>query len=113
MRKAIIGLAVGLLAMATVGVASAEHTNPECSVLTTWRSNTYDVRFQITNEAQRYMVRIDGRGPGARRENGHLVFIARYSEHNAGERHEYSAVAYNGDGSTVCEAEGAFHVKSG
>ena len=113
MRKAIIGLAVGLFAMATVGIASAQETSTECSVTTTWRSDTYDVRFQITNEAQRYMVRIDGRGPGAKRENGHLVFIARYSERNAGEWHEWSAAAYNRDGSTVCEAEGAFHVKSG
>ena len=111
MKKAIIGLAVGLFALATVGVASAQGT-PQCDVSIAWKSNTYDVKFQIGGSGFGHMVRVDGLGVSPIFQEGEPVtFIFPYTVEDAGDRHAFSARVHNANGSDRCLTTGHFHVK--
>ena len=116
MRKAFIGLAVGLLAMATVGVVSAHHYDygddtPQCAYTTTVTGSDYNVEIGINEDERGYYFEMDG--------DARVTMLAsdRYRVHfsvaNAGERFTFYAQAHTSGGDTYsfCEVHGAFYVK--
>ena len=121
-KLTIVGL---LLAVAAIvpGVALAQQAPPPpppppCNVQITVKSWTYDVDLSITNEARRWMIRVDGEAPRQRRvEDGRIVWTAKYTEADAGSRHTFTAEAYTRQGAAVCAsngvADGEFSVKGG
>ena len=109
MKKTIIGLAVGLFALATVGVASADHTS-ECDYTLTWNSGDYNVEVGIDETARGYYFEMDG--------DAEVIALAadryrvHFTEADAGERQTFYAQAHSPGGAS-CEVHGAFRVKSG
>ena len=78
MRKALIGLAVGLLAMATVGVASAfhgDHSPPECPSHGFFTENYAAITFDGHQVGDEYRVHINTiRVDGVLSDDGGMVF---------------------------------------
>ena len=119
MKKVIIGVAVGLLAMAAVGVASADHydygdDNRQCGYTLTVNSSNYNVEVGINETERGYYFEMDG--------DAHVTTLAadRYRAHfteaDAGERHTFYAQAHTsggGEAPTFCEVHGALRVKGG
>ena len=134
MIKAIIGfvvgtwalaalVAVGMVAMASVDVASADHNaedypnSIDCEYTLSWYGDTYDVRIAIdqTETAyRRHHVEVDGEGlrPDRLRPMG---FTARFTEDDASTLHNFYVRGYTpatADSDVqVCERHGAFRVK--
>ena len=115
MRKALIGLAVGLLAMATVGVASAGHSNaPECAMTIAHSPEAYGVTFTLDGRGYGHMVRVDGLGVQPHQADGHpLTFYFPYTEADARTQHDYTGRIHNADGTDRCFTAGRFFVKGG
>ena len=118
MKKAIIGLAAGLLAMAAVGVASADHYdygdgNRPCAYTLTVNSGDYNVEVGINETERGYYFEMDG--------DARVTVLAsdryrvHFTEADAGERHTFYAQAHTsgGEAPTFCEVHGALRVKGG
>ena len=115
MKKVIIGLAVGLLAMATVGVASAAHDDDtrECGYTTAVRSWDHNVVIGITADEQGYYFEMDD--PDL---NVTILGADRYRVHfteaDAGGTFTFYAQAYTPSPDySFCEVHGALRVKGG
>lgn len=128
MKKAIIGfvvgtyalaalVAVGMVAMAVVGTASANHdTTPECGYTTTVNGDNYDVVIGLTAEEQFYYFEMDD--PDVRVTafaNSDGRYYIQFSDADAGERQTFYAQAYTpgGDDYSFCQVHGGFYVKGG
>ena len=128
MKKAIIGfvvgtwalaalVAVGMVAMAAVGTASANHGDDprQCGYTITVNSGNYNVEVGINENERGYYFEMDD--PDVRVTN---LASDRYRVHftaaDAGERQTFYAQAHtSGDPDTYsfCEVHGGFFVKGG
>ena len=115
MKKAIIGLAAGLLAMATVGVASADHydygdDNRQCEYSLTTNGDDYNVEVQIMETERGYYFEMDGDAPVTVLASDRYLVHFEYAD--AGELQTFYAQAHtSGDNYSFCEVHGAFRVK--